>query len=243
VAITRRLTVPGAGPVDAAISTGGSMTPPTAGGERVFDFGHGRSHELDARVAPRIPLLLGAALPVEREAQAGDVRHAAVDRDHLAVVAADPADDRRERRRVEGADLAAGGDERTEQAADRRQPGAEPVVDEPDLDAGAGLGGQQFDEPPAYRVVPDDVHLDVDRARRVDDGARPGGIVLGGVPQHAHAVAADERRAGRPAQRLIGQHAHVAQPLRPRGGPRRHQLRHAQLFYGLRTRSEGRRAP
>ncbi len=176
--------------------------------EGALDVGDGRPAELDAGVAPGLEPLGGIAGPRLADAQAGDEADLAVDRDHLAVVARQPAQGRVEARRVVAAHLDAAGAQAVPEPARGFAQAAEPVVDQPHRDAFARLGDEGRGEPLADLVVVDDVALEVDVSARLGDGLEPGRVVLGRVPEQPHAVAADERRPGGPRQRLIGEGAH-----------------------------------
>ena len=51
----------------------------------------------------------------------------------------------------------------------------------------------------------DDVHFDVNRRLGLLDRACPGRVVLSRVTQDGDSIARDERRAGGPAERLVGE--------------------------------------
>jgi len=101
-------------------------------------------------------------------------------------------------------DFAAGVNERAKQAEQRTPAASEPVVDHSYFDSCAGARGEQVDEPSADRIPVDDVHLQVNRGRRFTYRAFPRRIVLCGIPQHTHVIAANERRARGAAEDLIG---------------------------------------
>ena len=164
----------------------------------------GRSHDLDTRVAPGLDAPARVAFPRFADAKPRDEGDPAVDRDHLAVIAADPSEGGAERRRVEDADLAAGLDQRPEQAEQRTDAAPEPVVDDPHLHACTRPRGEQIDEPAARAVAMEDVHLDVHVRLCLADGLFPGRVVLRRVAQDADGVPADQRGAGRAAEHLIG---------------------------------------
>src|SRR5436190_23565017 len=68
-----------------------------------------RSAHFDSRVAPRVDVPCGIADPILADAQPGHERHRPVDDDHLAMIAADPAERHVQARRVVTAHLDATG--------------------------------------------------------------------------------------------------------------------------------------
>ena len=166
----------------------------------------------DAGIAPGFPLAGRVAHPGIADAQAGDEADAAVHHQRLAVVAAEPAERAFETGRIEAADLDAGLRHRPKHRARGLPEAAEPVVEEVDVDSGAGALRQQVHEGPAGRVVVDDVVFELDRAFRRLDRFQPCRIVLGAVFQQCQAVAWNRRRAGNPGKRLACQHL-VERPL------------------------------
>ena len=144
-------------------------------------------------------------LPHLADAEARDERDLAVDDDELPVIAAHPA----ERARNPG-----GLNTRTSPPAatsGRNSPRAGPVpqpnqsyITRTATPSRAFAASRSTKRRPTAIAV-EDVHLDVNRvAALARIACFPGGVVLGGVAQHAHGVAADERCAGRPAEDLVG---------------------------------------
>ena len=120
--------------------------------------------ELDPGVAPGGDARCGVAGPLVADAHARDGGIAAVDRHHLAVVAAQQVERVAHGRRGEGAHPRAGVAQWAPEAL-RRGPAPEPVVQHPHLDAVAGPVGQRVAEHAAGAVVAEDVVLQVDPAR------------------------------------------------------------------------------
>ncbi len=187
--------------VSAASGKGVADRPPDLV-ERALELRHRRAADLDAGVAPGVEPALRVAEPPRAHAQPRDESDAAVDGEHLAVVAGEPADRAVQARRVEAAHLAARLHERAEQRTRAARP--QPVVDHAHAHAGAHAFDQRRDELASDLVVPEDVALEEDAAPGRADGCAPRGEVLRGVPQQPHAVAADERSAGRAGERVVG---------------------------------------
>ncbi len=173
-------------------------------GKTAFAVRGGGTADLHGGVAPRVLMLLRTSLPHASDAESADVGDAPVRAQVLAMVPRRPSECGGQAWRIEHAHLTAGSDERGEEAEQGTPATAEPVVDDPHLDARAGSLGKQLDKPAADRIPVDDVHLEMNRGRRGTDRLFPGRVVLSGIPQHAHVVAADQRRAGRPAEDLVG---------------------------------------
>ena len=74
-------------------------------GKCVFDVLDGGAAHFDAGVAPRLPMPPGIARPPLANAQPGDEADRAIHRDHLAVIAADPAERTVEARRIVAAHI------------------------------------------------------------------------------------------------------------------------------------------
>ena len=202
-------------------------------GERLLDVRHRRPHHLDPGVAPGLDAALGIADPALTHAEPGDEGHPPVHRDHLAVVAGEPAEGAIEARRVEAAHLDAGLSERAPEPPGRVPERAEPVVDEPHAHAGPGPRRQEIGEPPPRLVLVDDVALEMDGAPGRLDRLGPRRIVLGGVAQDADAIAADQRGPRHSRERLVGEEA----PRRCGGAPERARaLRHCSPRPGVRGR-------
>jgi hypothetical protein len=125
------------------------------------------------------------------------------------VVAAEPAEGLVVARRVEGAHLDARLAQRAPEPARSLPDGAEPVVDDPHAHALARLRLERVGEPVADFVLVEDEALEVNRPARGRDGVEPRRVVLLGVLQEPHVVAADERRAGRPLVRLIDEASYL----------------------------------
>ena len=71
--------------------------------------------------------------------------------------------------------------------------GAPPIVEDPDVDAGARFGGERLGKLAPDDVVVDDVVLEQDRMLGAANGGEPGRIIFRGVLQQANGVALDRR--------------------------------------------------
>jgi hypothetical protein len=181
-------------------------------GERLLQVGHGRAADLDPGVAPGFDAPPGITQPAGADTQAADETGLAVDGDGLAVIARHPAERAVQLGRVEAADLGAGGPQLRPQPAGT--PGAQPVVQHPDLHAVAGLGRQSIGELPAHVVVAEDVALEVDVSARPGNRLHPGRVVLGRVLQQPHPVPGHQGCPCRAREGLLGQLALWVGPLR-----------------------------
>src|SRR5690606_28437115 len=129
-------------------------------GERRLGVCHSRADDLDTSVAPRFTAARRIALPHLADAEARDVGGLSIDSDQLAMIPAEPAEGVRDVRRIEDPNLSSGRDNRGEESEKRgERTGAEPVVDEANLDAAPRAVRQQVHEPPPHRVAMHDVHL------------------------------------------------------------------------------------
>src|SRR5690606_14247469 len=172
-------------------------------GEAGFQFQHGRAVDFDAGVAPRLDASRRIAAPFAAEAKAGDIAHAPVDRQHLAMVAHGPAEGFVQPQRIEGAHFGAGIDQRLPQEA--RPPRAEPVVEHINVHAAPRLDGKRIDEFATDLIVRNDVALQQDGVLGRADGLEPRRKMLGRIAQDAHGIAADELRARRARKRPLGE--------------------------------------
>src|SRR5690606_16506353 len=114
--------------------------------ERVLDRRHGTAADLDAGIAPRLEAAARIADPVAADAEAGDERDLAVDREHLAVIPRKPAERAFDARRVVAAHLDAAVTEPCPEASRGLREVAHPVVDQPDLHAFGRFRDQRIGE-------------------------------------------------------------------------------------------------
>src|SRR5690606_14719640 len=160
--------------------------------------------EADGGVAPG--RAVADVVPLVADAQAADDADARVREHELAVVAAQHAQRVPQRGRREAAYVAAG----AAQLVPVRVAGAdaaEPVIEDEDLDAGAGTLGERAGEAAAHVVVTDDVVLEDDAALRARDDVQHRGERRGPVDEHGRGVAERERRLDGPPQRALEQRA------------------------------------
>src|SRR5262245_63835474 len=127
----------------------------------MFDVGDRRTADFDAGVAPGIQVTPGIADPHLADAQSGHERNRAIHGDHLAMVAADPAERTVEARRVVAADLDATRTQTLPERPRRLPESAHPVVEQPNADALPRLFDQGVGEQTALIVLVNDVHLEV----------------------------------------------------------------------------------
>src|SRR5690606_23951378 len=149
--------------------------------ERALDRRHGAAANLDAGVAPRFRAAGRVADPVAADAEPGDERDGAVDGDHFAMVARQPAERAFEPRRVIAAHVDSGVAKPLPEAPRRLAEIAHPVVDQPYGDAVLRLRDHRVREFEADLVLADEVALEVDVMRRLRDRVEPRGIVLARV--------------------------------------------------------------
>src|SRR5262249_60704048 len=133
----------------------------------------------DARMSPRGDVACGIADPRLSDAETADETDQAIHGDHLAVIAADPAQRTRRSRRVVAADLDAARPQPVPESPRRLAEPAHPVVDDAYRHALARPRYQRVAELLADFVVVNDVALEVDVAARAGDRIGPRGIVLG----------------------------------------------------------------
>ena len=85
---------------------------------------------------------------------------------------------------------------------------AHPVADHADAHAGAGAFGQRVAELAAGRIVAEDVVFEQDQRLRAADRREPRVEIRSRIDQEIDAIAFEQRRAGRAAERLLGKQAH-----------------------------------
>jgi hypothetical protein len=101
----------------------------------MLDVGDRRTAHFDAGVAPGIQMPPWITDPHLADAQSGHERSRAIHRDHLAMVAADPAERAVEARGIVAADLDATGAQTLPERPRRLPESAHPIVEQPDTNA------------------------------------------------------------------------------------------------------------
>ncbi len=95
---------------------------------------------------------------------------------------------------------------------------AEPVVDQPDIDARARFLGERFGEFAPDHIVVDDVILEQDRMLGTTDGGEPGWKIFLGILQQPDGVAVDRQRARGAGKRAVGE-ARIGRNVNAGGNP------------------------
>jgi hypothetical protein len=171
-------------------------------GESTHEFGNRGTAYLDAGVAPRLHPTRWIAQPLRAYADAGDEADAAIDRDRLAMITAEPAERTVQARRIERASLYASRGELRPQCAGAK--GAQPVIDHAHVDTGPCLRRQRVGEPAPDFVIVEEVALEQNRALGIANGVVPSREILLCVEQQANRVAIDRIRPRGPRERAIG---------------------------------------
>ena len=211
------------------------------------------SLEGKAGIAPRRG---GAARPAVGDAEPGDEPDPAVGGEKLPVIAPDP-ERCAQARRVEDPDFHAGPLEASPEAGQRPPGGAEPVVEDPDLDARRGALGERTREGPAGLVVGEDEVFEVNDPFGRPNRLEPCRVILLCVAQEGHGVAKAQLAVGNsrrcpieplivgglpPMPRQAGNfgrrhgralEVHASQRTRPHFGPVCDGTRRALLSYPL----------
>ncbi len=166
-------------------------------GEGLFNVSDRGPMHLHPGIAPGLDFFGGEPLPGHADAEPGDVADLAVHRQHLAVVAREPAEGTIKARTVEAAHLNAASAQPLPEGARGLAESPQPVIDDPDAYSFSSLLQQGIGESAAGRIPINDITLEMDMLPGRGDRLQPGRIVFGCILEQADAVAGNEGRSSR----------------------------------------------
>jgi hypothetical protein len=174
-------------------------------GERTLYSRYSGTLNLNAGIPPGLDIAIGITDPALSDAQTGDEGYPAIYGNHLSMVPREPGKRAVKLWPVETSDFDSSGSEPLKEATRRVAERPKPVVDQPDFDTVAGLGGQQVRKLMTCIVFMDDEGLEMDILLGRLYGVDPGRIVFSGILKKAHIVTANTIGTRSPCNRRVGE--------------------------------------